>query len=345
MNLLLRADASIAIGTGHVMRCLALAQAWQDAGGRVVFAMAEATPAIQTRLVAESCEVVTVSHPAGTAGDAGQTIALAAEQKSDWIVVDGYQFGADYQLALKSAGFKILFLDDYGHAQHYSADLVLNQNVHANEQMYGTRESYTRLLLGTRYCLLRREFTSWRGWKREIAPIGRKILVTMGGSDPGNVTATVIGALHQLSDVMSNTEVTVVVGGSNPHFESLQRSASLGGGRFRLLKSVANMPELMAQADVAVAGAGTTCWEMCLLQLPLVLIDLADNQRAIARGLDALGAAVHLGTAGTVTEQQIAKRVTSLLASEAERAALSQRCGKLVDGRGSERVFGELTRG
>jgi UDP-2,4-diacetamido-2,4,6-trideoxy-beta-L-altropyranose hydrolase len=340
MNLLLRADASIAIGTGHVMRCLALAQAWQDAGGRVVFAMAEATPAIQVRLAAESCEVVSVPHAAGTADDASQTIALAHERKSDWIVVDGYRFTADYQRVLKAAGFKILFLDDYGHARHYSADLVLNQNVHANREMYGALESYTRLLLGPRYCLLRREFNSWRSWKRKIAPIGSKVLVTMGGSDPGNLTATAMEGLRQLS----NIEVTVVVGGSNPHFESLQRSASQSGRPFRLLKGVANMPELMAQADVAVAGAGSTCWEMCLLQLPLVLIDLADNQRPIAHALDALGAAVHLGTAGGVTEQEIAKRVTSLLASEAERATLSGCCGKLVDGRGTERVFGELTR-
>ncbi|MGA2345220.1 MAG: UDP-2,4-diacetamido-2,4,6-trideoxy-beta-L-altropyranose hydrolase [Candidatus Sulfotelmatobacter sp.] len=345
MNLFFRADASIAIGTGHVMRCLALAQAWQDAGGRAVFAMSEATPAIQARLTAESCEVVSISHAAGTADDASQTIALARERAAAWIVVDGYQFTADYQQALKAAGFKVLFLDDYGSARHYFADVVLNQNVHANEEMYGARESYTRLLLGPRYCLLRREFTSWRGWKREIATIGSKVLVTMGGSDPGNLTAKVIEALRPRSDMLSDLEVTVVVGGSNPHFESLQRSASQGGGRFRLLKSVANMPELMAQADLAVAGAGTTCWEMCLLQLPLILIDLADNQKPIAHALAALGAAVHLGTAGTVTEQQIAKRVTSLLASEAERAALSQLCGKLVDGRGTERVFGELTCG
>jgi UDP-2,4-diacetamido-2,4,6-trideoxy-beta-L-altropyranose hydrolase len=345
MNLLFRADASVAIGTGHVMRCLALAQAWQDAGGRAVFAMAESTPAIQARLAEESCEVLSIPSAVGTQDDANRTIALARERKSDWIVVDGYQFTADYQQAQKAAGFKVLFLDDYGSARHYFADVVLNQNVHANEEMYGARESYTRLLLGPRYCLLRREFRPWRGWKREIAPTGRKILVTMGGSDPGNVTVTVIEALRHLSNVLSDIEVTVAVGGSNPHFESLQRSASRGGGRFRLLKGVANMPELMAPADLAVAGAGTTCWEMCLLQLPLVLIDLADNQKPIAHALGGLGAAVHLGTAGTVTEQEITKRVTSLLACEAERAALSERCGKLVDGRGTERVFGELTRG
>ena len=227
MNLLFRTDASLTMGTGHVMRCVALAQAWQDAGGRAVFAMAETTTGIQARLAAESCEVRSVSCVAGTEQDSAQTIALARELAAEWIVVDGYQFNADYQRALKAAGFKVLFLDDYGHAAHYSADLVLNQNAYADEKMYDARESYTRLLLGPSYCLLRREFTSWRGWKREIAPIGRKVLVTMGGSDPDNFTATVIEGLRSLP----NIEATVVVGGSNPHIESLQRMTAAHGGR------------------------------------------------------------------------------------------------------------------
>jgi UDP-2,4-diacetamido-2,4,6-trideoxy-beta-L-altropyranose hydrolase len=339
-SLLIRADASITMGTGHVMRCLALAQAWQDSGGRAAFAIAESTSAIREQLAAESCEVISVAGAAGTADDSAQVIALAHKQQADWIVVDGYQFGADYQAALKAAGLKVLFLDDYGHAASYSADLVLNQNAHASESMYATREPYTRLLLGPRYCLLRREFASWRGWKREVARVGRKVLVTVGGSDPENVSAKVIEALRPQSGI----EVTVVVGGSNPHFESLQRSTSQSG-RVRLLKSVANMAELMAWADVAVAGAGSTCWEMCLLQLPMALIDFAENQKPIAHALDALGAAVHLGAAKGLMETEIATRVRSLLASETERATLSERCRTLVDGGGTARVLGELTQG
>src|SRR5579864_2413634 len=125
-TLLIRADASVAIGTGHVMRCLALGQGWQDAGGRVVFAMAERTDAIQNRLSAESCEIATIASKAGTVEDAAQTVALASQQKCEWIVVDGYLFTAKYQADLKSADCKVLFLDDYGQAQHYSADFILN---------------------------------------------------------------------------------------------------------------------------------------------------------------------------------------------------------------------------
>jgi UDP-2,4-diacetamido-2,4,6-trideoxy-beta-L-altropyranose hydrolase len=341
MNLLFRTDGSRTMGTGHVMRCLALAQAWRDAGGHAVFVMAETTGGIQARIEAESCKVRAVSCAAGTEGDWVQTIVLARELAAEWIVVDGYQFNAEYQDALKAAGFKVLFLDDYGHATHYSADLVLNQNAYADEKLYTARESYTRFLLGPRYCLLRREFASWRGWKREITAIGKKVLVTMGGSDPDNFTATVIKGLLSLP----NIEATVVVGGSNPHIENLQHMTAEHGGRFRLLTGVSNMPELMAQADLAVSGAGSTCWEMCLLQLPMALVDLADNQKPIACALDEMGAAIHLGSSKNVMANDVGERVVSLLASEAERAGLSERCGKLVDGRGTERVLGELTRG
>jgi UDP-2,4-diacetamido-2,4,6-trideoxy-beta-L-altropyranose hydrolase len=341
MNLLFRTDASSMIGTGHVMRCLALAQAGQDSGGHAVFAMAEATPAIRARLAAESCPVLSVSSAAGTTDDASQTIVHGRQQQADWIVVDGYQFTADYQRALKAEGLRVLFVDDYGHAAHYAADLVLNQNAYANESMYLAREPYSRLLLGTGCCLLRREFTSWRGWNREIAPIGRKVLVTIGGSDPENVTGMVVKGLCQVPGI----EATIVVGGSNPHFEHLERATSQLAAWLQLKRNVTNMPELMAWADVAVAGAGSTCWELCLLQLPMALIAFAGNQKPIAHALAAMGAAIYLGNAGKMTERQVAERVITLLESETERAALSQCCGKLVDGRGAERVLRELTRG
>jgi UDP-2,4-diacetamido-2,4,6-trideoxy-beta-L-altropyranose hydrolase len=337
--MLIRADASISIGTGHVMRCLALAQAWYDAGGTAAFAMAESTPAIAEKLRAESCVEISLSEPAGSAGDAEETIACASRLKSKWIVVDGYRFGPDYQKFLKAAGFRVLFLDDYGHSTHFAADFVLNQNVSASVTLYSAREAGTRLLLGPKYALLRREFIPWRDWVRSVSSECRKVLVMMGGSDPENLTGLVIDAL-QLAK-LENLETTIVVGGSNPNFPELRRAAAQSGNGMTVLRDISNAAELMATADVAVSAAGSTCWELCLMGLPALLIDVAVNQTQVAEELQRRGCAIHVGDR-SVTKERLAEALMSLSGSEECRRSLSQRSRALVDGKGAERVVSVL---
>lgn len=340
--LLIRTDASIAIGTGHVMRCLALAQAWQDTGGRAVFAMAESTPSIQARLESESCETLSVSGAPGGAEDASQTLALARARKAEWVAVDGYQFSAEYQRALKAEGQKVLFLDDYGHARHYASDVVLNQNVSATEELYAHREQQTRLLLGPQYCLLRREFTAWRDWNRVLSPSCRRLLVMMGGSDSENLTARVIEALSFIRrDESEPLEVTVVIGGSNPHFEMLSEAVARSSQKIIVHRDVVNIAEQMAGADVAISAAGATCWELCLLGLPALVVDVAPNQTAQARELDRRGCALHLGNQ-SVSARKIADQLERLLRSRELRRSLSQRSRQLVDGNGASRVVSVL---
>ena len=222
MTLLIRADGNARIGTGHIMRCLALAQAWQCKGGKVVFAMVDSTPSIERRLSGEGMEFVRLDSSPGSLADATQTINQALICQAPWIVADGYYFGATWQKEIKDAGSRLLIIDDFAHAEHYYADLVLNQNLHADANLYAPREHYTRLLLGTRYVQLRREFLDWRNWQREIPAVARHILITLGGSDPDNVTGKVIHAL----DFMQDVEAVVVVGGSNPNLDSLQSAFS-----------------------------------------------------------------------------------------------------------------------
>src|ERR1700677_1387230 len=265
-TLLIRADANVAIGTGHVMRCLALAQAWQDAGGKAVFAMEQVSPSIGERLQKESIGISEICAPAGTEEDSQSTVAIARECGASWIAVDGYRFGSGYQKALKADGIKTLFLDDNCQDGPYSADVVLNQNVSAEECAYREREPHARLLLGTKYCLLRREFAPWREWKREITPFARRVLVTMGGSDPGNFTEKAIQAIAAMDG--NDLEAAIVVGGSNPRAEALLELAQRSGKKMKLYRDISDMAELMSWADVAISAAGTTCWELCLLGLP-----------------------------------------------------------------------------
>jgi UDP-2,4-diacetamido-2,4,6-trideoxy-beta-L-altropyranose hydrolase len=335
-SLLIRVDASIAIGTGHVMRCLALAQAWQDLGGRAVFAMADSTPAIREKLRAEGFEVLSVFPRAGTHEDSRQTLLLAQEQRAEWTVVDGYQFNADFQRTLKAAGLRVLFLDDNGHAGPYTADLVLNQNVHADESMYEQREPYTRLLLGTNYSMLRREFGAWREWRREIPETGRKVLVTFGGSDPGNFTGLVMQAMGQVN--IPGLQAVVVVGASNPHYASLEKIPSVSHRRVRLERNVSDMARFMAWADLAVSAAGITCLEMCLLGLPAIVVTVAENQRGAARELEKRNCVIHLDEAQGVRVEKVADLIDRLLKARETRQSLSQHGRELVDGNGAKRV-------
>lgn len=321
------------MGTGHVMRCIALSQAWQDAGGTAAFAMAQSTEAVRTRLASECCELKNVSCAMGTTDDVERTVTLAQELKCDWVVVDGYHFGADYQRGLGAAGLKVLFVDDYGHSQHYSADVVLNQNLSSSGKLYSNRESWTRLLLGPRYALLRREFNAWRDWERRILPNCHRVLVTMGGSDERNVTATVIKGL--CTAALKDLEATVLVGGSNPHLKELQGIAR-GAPTIKLVKDVSDVGEFMAAADIAISAAGTTVWELCLLGLPSVLIDVADNQTAVAKELHQRGCAIHIGT--DVIPEVFAQKIEWLCEATEARQSLSRSARELVDGKGATRV-------
>lgn len=337
-TLLIRSDASIAMGTGHAMRCLALAQAWQDAGGNVTFAMAEATPSIEARLRSQGVNVLRVAVQPGSVEDSARTRDLARQEEAAWVVVDGYQFGSAYQTALRTPELKVLFVDDHGGASPYFADLVLNQNVHAGEDLYRDRATHTRLLLGSRYILLRREFTFWRRRTFEIAPRARRILVTMGGSDPDRVTEQILRILLAEPDL----ELTVVVGGSNPHLASVEQLVKETNRPIRLLKDVSDMPALMVWADLVVAGAGTTSWEICMMGLPTALCVLAPNQEKIAGELARLGAAADLGYVGSVPADETRKVLSELIQSQAKRAKMSERGREMVDGLGTQRVLAFL---
>jgi UDP-2,4-diacetamido-2,4,6-trideoxy-beta-L-altropyranose hydrolase len=338
-TVLVRCDASVSIGTGHVMRCLALAQAWQDAGGRAVFAMARSTPAVIRRLRSESCDIVVIRGEVGHVSDAVQTTELARELDAAWLIIDGYYFGTEYQKRLKLGGIQVLLVDDKADAESYSADLILNQNVHAHEDLYRNRTPRSKLLLGARYCLLRREFQRWRGWRRTIAPHARKVMITMGGSDPGNASLCVIEALREYR--LADREVTVIVGGSNPHHARIESAVHEFNGA-RIVQDAANMAELLAGADIAIAAAGTTCWEMCLVGLPALLVVLSENQKAIAEGLAARGVARNLGPGPQVAPEKIREELEALTKSPDVRQRMSDLGRSTVDGRGAARIVARL---
>ncbi|MFN9669315.1 MAG: UDP-2,4-diacetamido-2,4,6-trideoxy-beta-L-altropyranose hydrolase, partial [Pseudanabaena sp.] len=332
--------ASTQTGSGHVMRCLALAQAWNDQGGETILVLAEQILALESKLIAEGITLVYLETTIGSDEDAQQTASIANKYAASWVVVDGYQFGAKYQKELKGFGLKILFLDDNGHAEHYFSDLVLNQNISADINIYSSREPYTQLLLGTEYTLLRRDFLKWREWKRLVIPNAYKILVTLGGSDPENVTLKVIQSLSLIQN--NNLDIVVVIGGTNPNYEQLTSFTKNSLLSISLQINVGNMDELMAWADIAIAAGGSTNWELAFMGLPSIVITIADNQKAIAAELDRQGAIINLGWHQDVTIEQIGLVLRELIGDRPKRETMSKKGRELVDGNGAKRVISKI---
>jgi UDP-2,4-diacetamido-2,4,6-trideoxy-beta-L-altropyranose hydrolase len=162
----------------------------------------------------------------------------------------------------------------------------------------------------------------------------------MGGSDPDNFTKRAVEALSSISD--ENLESAIVVGGSNVSGHQLERMVAEARKKIIFQRDVLNMAELMAWAELAVSAAGTTCWEMCRLGLPALLVDLADNQTPVARELHRRGCAVYLGSSSKVSAEELAKQVERLRNSQEDRRIMSSRGRELVDGEGARRVVSIL---
>jgi UDP-2,4-diacetamido-2,4,6-trideoxy-beta-L-altropyranose hydrolase len=339
-TLVIRADANTNIGAGHVLRCLALAQAWQNEGRQVFYVSVEPPPWLEKRLRQEKIEIIPLDVPAGSQEDALQTAQLSKNQNASWVVIDGYHFDSLYHKTVKDSGSKLLALDDNGSPFHHYADFILNQNLHAQEILYPDREPYSRLLLGNRYVLLRKDFFPWRNWKRPCNPKPNKILVTLGGGDHNNVTSKVITALQAISS--PKTESIIVAGGSNPHFEVLQAQVRKAGARFQIKRDAINLPELMAWADIAISAAGSTAWELAFMMLPSLLLVLSKNQEPVAQQLDLKGIAINLNSPDDISIDGIVAAASRLLASVELRTTMSERGRRLIDGEGSQRVLMHL---
>jgi UDP-2,4-diacetamido-2,4,6-trideoxy-beta-L-altropyranose hydrolase len=343
-TILIRADASVSMGTGHVMRCLALAQAWQDRGGRVVYAMAETAPGMVERLNGANIEVVKLSAAPGSECDAMETAAIARSQAFEWVVLDGYHFSVDYQRRLKEAGPQLLLLDDFGALGHYWADLILNQDPIADEQLYVNRETYSKVLLGTRYTFIRREFRNYIRPRRRATATARRLLITLGGSDPENVTETVIRSLNAVE--VDELKATVLVGPSNPHKRQLEKAAADCNKHVQLLCNPPDIPAHMAACDMAITAGGSTVWELAYFRVPCVVLIAADNQMPSMRLLHDREACICLDArpddGRPFASEALAPTITLLCNDASRRDSLGKTLGEMSDGNGAPRVCDAL---
>ncbi len=352
MKFLFRADASIQIGSGHIMRCLTLANRLRERGHSVRFIMREHAGHLRDTVLAQGFECVllpammspqvfdNLPHSAWLGTTQAQDIADCAphiaEFAPDWIVCDHYALSADWERhATAINGTRLLAIDDL-HDRAHIADIVLDQNLGHHIQDYqGLVPEHCRVLAGTRYALLRPEFAQWRTdslAKRDTSPSHQRVFINLGGVDKDNITLKILTQFAKQS--YHDLDVTVIMGATAPHIDSVRAFAETAPFSCKVLVNINNMAEHMAQADWAIGASGSTSWERCCLGLPSVMLVLADNQRTIAEQLQDVGASLALEMADVDTPK-FAETIAQL---RAQLAPISQRARQVCDGLGAMRV-------
>lgn len=333
-HIVIRADATPQIGTGHVMRCLALAQTARARGLDVVLASRARVPWLAQRLSRENVAFIELEGDAPVhekpADLLAQIAACDPESRAAWCVLDGYHFTPECQRAVRAAGYRLLVVDDYAHLSEYHADILLNPNVDVEGLTY--RGEIGCRLLGLNYALLRTEFRAKRdemGERRHATHI-RNLLVTLGGGDFASHLTKIVSlfALKELRGVLLR-----VIAGSMPH-DRIRTAFADTPARLEVLETVDDMPLLLLGTDLAVSAGGSTCLELCCLGVPFLTTVVAENQTRIAKGLAALGVADGL-------EQETLRRMV-MDASARDRASEAGR--RLVDGDGAARAVEQILR-
>ena len=364
MNIALRTDASLQIGTGHVMRCLTLADALQAACAQCRFVCREhpgnliaqirqrgfavsvlpaaTEPFITNELVVEAQSNYAAWLGVDWATDAVQTKICVGATTVDWLIVDHYALDARWEQTLRPLCRKLMVIDDLADRPH-DCDILLDQNLGRDAHDYNQLvPDGCNVLAGPHYALLRPEFVALRddSLRHRATPQFRHLLITIGGVDQSDATGKVLEALQDCP-LPADLRITVVMGPHAPWLERVQSLAKLMPRPTEVKVNVNNMAQLMADSDLAIGAAGSTTWERCCLGLPTLMLVLAENQRSAAAALEQSGSVKLLDSLDAIPN--VLRSMLSLLVTTDVLSQLSQKSCLVTDGQGASRVSNVLS--
>jgi len=338
-RLILRGDGSPTIGLGHLMRLLALGQAWADAGGQVEALIGQAPEPVLERYRRESFRVRRF-QPGGRRGDDGPLSATLLDDPSAVAAVDRPGLSVEALEALGRAADRTLIFDDLARLAAYPVGLVLNQNAHADRTAYASVDE-ARLLLGLRYVVLRREFRSPVPGRR-VPAMATRLLVTFGGGDPSGMTERTLAGIARLPDRGRSLEVRVVVGAANPAVDRIVALAAATAARVAVERGIGSMLDAMLWAHLAITSGGSTVWELARAGCPSLVVSTVPGEVPMMAGLGMLGLFDPLGSPDRLDDQVLADAIARRLHDVAWRDVMARRGRRLVDGQGAPRVVAAI---
>jgi UDP-2,4-diacetamido-2,4,6-trideoxy-beta-L-altropyranose hydrolase len=349
MKVFFRVDASARMSTGHLMRCLTLAEALQERGAQTLFVCREHKGNLIATLQHKTIPVMVLPAPIAPvnaesedyaawlgvtqAEDAGQTIEALNGEKPDWLVVDHYGLDVEWEQRLRPHVSKLMVIDDLA-SRHHDCDVLLDQNYSPEgERRYtGLVPDACKVLLGSKYTLLRKEFRVIRERLKSRSGSLHKILVFFTAGDDQGETLKAMQGIERYGEA---EQVDVVVGQSNP--SNAEISKKCDSLRWGYHCQVDYMASLVAQADLVIGAGGSSSWERCALGAPTLVTILANNQALIARALDKVSAATCLGWCRETTPATYQLALMNLTKQKLN--AMSENSLQLVDARGVSRVL------
>lgn len=294
MKVAIRADASVAIGTGHIMRCLTLAEELRARGSRVVFFC-----------VASEGNLIDFIRDKGYSCVEVKTADALIDMDGDWLVVDHYSLGEAWEANMR-AGFKHIFvIDDLANRRH-NCDFLLDQNLFpASQVRYACLvPAHCRLFCGPNYALLRKEFWEAKRVLHKDYSCVKTILVSFGGTDPTHETLRFLSWWSKQDENAYPQHLVVVIGK-----QCLDKKEVLQLGKkienIEIHVQTDKMAQLICSADISVGAGGITIWERCYLGLPSAVVVVAENQRQVSAAAAAAGVVLALGEKGNADFSRI----------------------------------------
>lgn len=343
LEVLIRTDASFEIGTGHVMRCLTLANILSEYGAAVSFicrelpgnmcCFIENKGYIVYRLKQNKREEIEQITPhshwltVNWETDVLETIHLLKSQnKFDWLIIDHYALDEKWETKIKPFTKKIMVIDDLADRRH-ECDILLDQNYYFNKEFRyeSLVPKHCKRYLGPEYTLLRHEFIM-QDRKIHSGSI-KRLLIYFGGTDSTNETKKAIESLLLLKK--NDIKVDVIVGKNNRFYKDIQTLCK----QYSFLNyhlNVSNMANLVNAADLAIGACGTTTWERLYLGLPTIVVSVAENQKLIAETLGEINVIKYLGTNDSVKKKDIALALKNFVQNPAILIEMSESCLKIM---------------
>lgn len=326
------------IGMGHLMRCLALANAFPD---DILISFITESDEMGLRVIKESGYKV-FSFSTNSVQEELNFLKEIIKNNIDILITDSYKIDQEYLKELKNVVKRLVSIHDFTPFP-FPSDLVINGNVYAPDLEYESYSGDTKFLLGTRYLLMRDEFIGLSG--RIVNKEVKNILITVGGGDHLNLTPRIITSLDRLKESslnVGNLHIDIVIGPAFNNTSSIIKSLRKTNIEMSLHFNVNKISNLMLKSDLAVSAGGSTLYELAATGTPAVALLQANNQIQAAEVMAEKGMIINLGIGDQVSSETIAKSITELINNYELRKKMSRAGQKLVDGKGAMRCVEEI---